>query len=56
MSDETRAKLEDDYRRQKAAIREDPGLSWEHKERQIKALGDEHYARLRELERKGGAA
>lgn len=48
------ARLEVSYRRRKAEIRQDPGLSWEQKERQIKALGDEHHARLREIGR--GAA
>ncbi len=50
------AKLEADYRRKKTEIRQDPELSWEQKERAIKALGDEHYARLREIERGAGAA
>ena len=52
----SRAALEADYRRKRAEIREDLGLSWEQKERRIKALGDEHYARLRQMERKEGAA
>ena len=56
MTDEARAKLEADYRREKAEIRADPGLSWEHKERKIKALGDEHRARMKELERETEAA
>ena len=51
MTDEPRAGLEVEYRRRKAEIREDPALSWERKEREIKALGDEHHARLRETER-----
>ena len=49
MTDEPRARMEADYRREKAEIREDPDLSWERKERRIKALGDEHRARLREM-------
>jgi hypothetical protein len=53
--DESPAKLDAEYRRKKAEIRQDPGLSWEQKERQIKALGDEHYARIREMEREGAA-
>ncbi len=36
------AKLETDYRRRKSEIREDPALTWEQKERLVKALGDEH--------------
>ena len=56
MTDEPLAELEDDYRREKAEIRGDPALSWEQKERQIKALGDEHRARIREMEREVGAA
>ena len=56
MTDELLARLEADYRREKAEIREDPALTWEQKERRIKALGDEHYARLRQMERKEGAA
>ena len=51
----SRARLEEDYRRKKAEIREDPALSWEEQERRIKALGDEHYARLRQMEREAGA-
>jgi hypothetical protein len=39
--------LEAEYRRRKLAIREDPGLSWEKKELQIKALGEEFYLRRR---------
>jgi hypothetical protein len=50
------AELEADCRRKKAEIRGTPGLSWEQQERQIKALGDEHYARRRELERETEAA
>lgn len=56
MTDESPARLEAEYRRKKAAIRKDPGLSWEKKELQIKALGDEHYARIREMEKGAGAA
>ena len=56
MSDGT-ARLEDSYRRKKAEIRADPALSWEEKERRIKALGEQHHARRRELlERETGAA
>jgi len=51
MTGERTAKLEAAYRRKKTEIREDPALSWEQKERAIKALGDEHHARLRELGR-----
>ncbi len=50
------AKLETEYRRRKAEIRQDPTLRWEEKERAIKALGEEHHARLKELEREAGAA
>jgi hypothetical protein len=56
VTDEPRARLEAEHRREKAAVRRDPGLSWEHKERRIKALGDEHRARLKELRREEGAA
>ena len=49
MSATERASLEANYRRRKLEIRETPGLSWEKKELAIKALGDEHHARLREL-------
>jgi hypothetical protein len=38
------------YRRRKLEIRESPGLSWEKKERAIKALSDRHYENFRELE------
>ncbi len=55
MTDEL-ALLDAAYRRKKAEIRETPGLSWEQKERQIKALGDEHYARRREMEKEDAAA
>ena len=54
MTNESRARLEADYRRRKAEIRQDPALSWETKERRIKALGEERNARLKELGR--GAA
>ncbi len=50
------ARLEMEYRRRKSEIREDPTLRWEEKERRIKALGEEHHARLRETEREAGAA
>ena len=56
MTDQSPAKLEADYRRMKAEIRRDPALSWEAKERRIKALGDEHHARMKEMEREEGAA
>ena len=42
--------LEAKYRQRKLAIREDSGLSWEKKERQIKALSDEYYRARRQLE------
>ena len=42
--------LEAEYRRRKLAIREDPGLTWEKQERQVKALGDEYYRARRQLE------
>jgi len=48
--------LEANYRRRKLEIRETPGLSWEKKELAIKALSEEHYERLRELEDREGAA
>ena len=51
MTDEARVRLEADYRREKAEIRADPGLSWEQKERRIKALGDEHRDRIKDVER-----
>ena len=34
------------FRRRKLEIRADAGLSWEKKERAIKALSDEHYESL----------
>jgi hypothetical protein len=43
-------RLDADYRRKKAEIRADASLSWEQKERQVKALGDEHHARRRSRE------
>ena len=54
MTHESPARLEADYRQKKTEIRRDPALSWETKERRLKALGEEHRARLKELER--GAA
>jgi hypothetical protein len=39
-----------EYCRRKLAVREDPGLSWEQKERQVKQLGDEYYRARRRLE------
>ena len=56
MTGEPRAALEVEYRREKAQIRRDPALSWEQKERRIKALGDELRVRLGETERGEGAA
>ena len=56
MTDEPRARLEAEYRRERAEIRADPGLRWEEKERRIKALGDELRVRLGELGREAGAA
>jgi hypothetical protein len=47
---ETLDRLEAEYRAKAAKIRADTALSWEHKEKAIKALGDEHHARRRELE------
>jgi hypothetical protein len=43
-------RLEAEHQRKKAQIRSDPELSWEQKEKAIKALGEEHHARCRELE------
>jgi hypothetical protein len=43
--------LERDYLASKRQIQENPALSFEKKQLQIKALGDEFYARRRELER-----
>ena len=54
MTDESRAALEAEYRREKDQIRRDPALSWEQKERRIKALGDELRARAREADLPGG--
>jgi len=54
MDTTTARELEDlkrDYLTSKQEIRENPELSFEKKELQIKALGDEYYARRRELER-----
>ena len=39
-----------DFRARKLAIRQDPELSWEKKERRIKELTDRHYQECRELE------
>ena len=47
---ETLEELEREYRRRKLAIREDPGLSWEKKERTIKELGEENHRARREME------
>jgi hypothetical protein len=46
----SRAALDAEHRRRKLEIRETPGLSWEKKERAIKALSDRHYENVRELE------
>ena len=46
----TLEELEAQYRRRKLEIRADGGLSWEKKERQIKALSDEYYRARRQLE------
>lgn len=43
-------RLEAEYQERKTQIRSDPELSWEQKEKAIKALGDGHQARRRELE------
>jgi hypothetical protein len=43
-------RLERDYLASKQQIQENPGLSFEKKQLQIKALGDEYHARRRELE------
>ncbi len=56
MTDASPASLEAEYRRRKREIREDPALGWEAKEKRIKLLGDQHHARLEELEREAGAA
>jgi hypothetical protein len=47
MNETERASLEAEYRRRKVEIRETPGLSWEQKERKIKAMGDELREKLR---------
>ena len=46
----TLERLVREHRRRKLAIREDPELSWEKKEHQIKALSDEYYRARRQLE------
>ena len=46
----TLEELEAEYQRHKLAIREDPGLSWEKKELQVKALSDEYYRARQQLE------
>jgi hypothetical protein len=38
------------YQERKEQIRNDPTLSFEKKERQIKKLGDEHHRKRKELE------
>jgi lipase chaperone LimK len=44
-------RLERDYLASKQQILEKPDLSFEKKQLQIKALGEEYHARRRELER-----
>jgi hypothetical protein len=44
-------RLERDYLTSKQQILENPDLSFEKKQLQIKALGDEYHSRRRELER-----
>ena len=52
MDTKTKAEeLERDYRERKAEIQANPALSFEKKQLQIKALGDEYHAQRRELER-----
>jgi hypothetical protein len=43
-------RLERNYRASRQQIQENPTLSFEKKQLQIKALGDEYHARRRELE------
>ena len=52
MSKQTKTleELEREYRRRKLAIREDPGLSWEKRELQVKQLGEEYHRARREME------
>ena len=42
--------LERDYQERKAEIRADTSLSWEKKELQVKALGEEFYRARKEME------
>ncbi len=56
MTNTSLARLEADDRGKQAEIRQDPELSWERKERLVKALGNEYHAWLKELEREAGAA
>ena len=46
----TPEELEAEYRRRRLAIRADSEFSWEKKELQVKALGEEFYRRRREME------
>ena len=46
----TLEELEREYRNRKLAIRADSELSWEKKELQIKALGEEYHRRRKEME------
>ncbi len=45
------AEMDRKYRERKAAIRADGALSYEAKERKVRALGLEHAARRKEAER-----
>ena len=47
---QTLERLVCDYRERKAQIRSDEGMSWEQKEKAVKALGEEFDTRRRELE------
>jgi hypothetical protein len=47
-------RLERDYLASKQQVQENPTLSFEKKQLQIKALGDEYFARHRELEKEEG--
>ena len=46
----TLEELEARYRRRKLEIRADGGFSWEKKDLQIKALGDEYHRARKEME------
>ena len=46
----TLEELEREYRNRKAEIRADETLSREKRERAIKALSDQHYRQLKEME------